>query len=545
MAKHIWTFLLVLALSLFVVRDYFAPGFPGSDDGLWAPVRLGSMYRELFREHQFPVRWSGDLNYGYGYPLFHFSYPGLYYLAALFVPFDFGLANIIKGSFILGTLLATFGIYSLIFQLTKSRLLGLAGVLLYLGSPSLSTNLYLRGSVGEIFAAGLFPWLILLTYQTIRSSQKLYICALAILLGFFITVHNTTALLSLPFLLIFGFATALAQVTHAKSPLFRIHLLFLHLRRFLLALVLGLMLAAFFWLPAIIEVQATKISLNPLTYIHEWFVQPSKTLFYPFFSDAGPDNLDNYHLSIGIIHTSLLIFAIFAIRNWYQRYHYLTLAGIFLAVIFLMPQSLILWQHLPLLKSIDFPWRLLAPISVVLSVALPLAFIGKYSRTFLFSLSLVAFLLAIPWMHKKDTVFLPDSTYATNPATATANNEYLYRTMPNAPQNAPALRYPQELATQILPEIQDSTSKKYQIQLTNAQEVVFAYMYFPGWQAYLDGNKIPILFAPEGQLRVSLPAGSAVLEFKFERTPIRILAEVISVASFSALVLIAYRALKR
>jgi uncharacterized membrane protein YfhO len=117
--------------------------------------------------------------------------------------------------------------------------------------------------------------------------------------------------------------------------------------------------------------------------------------------------------------------------------------------------------------------------------------------------------------------------------------------MPNAPKNAPALRYPQELATQILPEIQDSTSKKYQIQFTNAQEVVFAYMYFPGWQAYLDGNKIPILFAPEGQLRVSLPAGSAVLEFKFERTPIRILAEVISVASFSALVLIAYRALKR
>jgi hypothetical protein len=545
MVKHIWTLLLILALSLFVVRDYLAPGFPGSDDGLWAPVRLGSMYRELFREHQFPVRWSGDLNYGYGYPLFHFSYPGLYYLAALFVPFGFGLANIIKGTFILGTLLATFGIYLLIFQLTKSRLLGLAGVLLYLASPALSTNLYLRGSIGEIFAASLLPWLLLFAYQTISSSQKLYLCALAVLLGFFIISHNTTALLSLPFIFVFGFVTALAQVTHAKSPLFKIHLLFLHLRHFLLALLIGLMLAAFFWLPAITEVQATKISLSPLTYIREWFVQPSKTLFYPFFSDAGPDNLDNYHLSIGVIHTFLLIIAVFAIRNWYQRYHYLTLAGIFLAIMFLMPQSLILWQHLPLLKSIDFPWRLLAPISVVLSVALPLAFTGKYARNFLISFSLIAFLLAIPWMHKKDTVFLPDSTYATNPAIATANNEYLYHAMPNAPQNAPALRYPQELSTQILPEIQGSTLKKYQIQLTNAQEVTFAYMYFPGWQAYLDGNKIPILFTQEGQLRVSLPAGSAVLEFKFERTPIRIFAEITSAIALFTLILIAYRALKR
>lgn len=545
MLKHIWIILLIFALNLFVVRDYLAPGFPGTDDGLWAPVRLGSMYRELFREHQFPVRWSGDLNYGYGYPLFHFSYPGLYYFAAIFVSFDFGLANIIKASFVFGVLLGAFGIYSLLVKITKSRILGFAGFLLYLAAPYLSTNLYLRGSVGEIFATGLLPWLLLLAYLNILHTRQLYLCALALLLGYFITVHNTTALLSLPFLLLFGFVTAFAQVTHAKSPLFKLHLLFLHLRRFLLALFLGLMLAAFFWLPAIVEVQATKISLNPLTCIQEWFVQPPKTLFYPFFSDAGPDNLDNYHLSLGIIHSFLLIFAFIAFRSWYQRYHFLTLLGIFLSVIFLMPQSLILWQHVPLLKNIDFPWRLLAPLSVMLAVALPLAYIGKYSRKFLLLLSLVAFFIATPWMQKKDSVFLPDSSYATNPATATANNEYLYSTMPSAPQSAPALRYPQQLQSQIKPEVVNSTSKKYQIQLEFAQEVIFSYMYFPGWKAYLDGTNIPILFAQEGQLRVSLPAGTSTLEFKFQRTPIRIFAEGVSLAALFALVLIAYRSLKR
>jgi hypothetical protein len=68
--------ILVLAfiVCLPLILPFFKTGFFPTHDGEWAVVRLSDMYREI-KDLQFPARYSGYLNFQYGYPLFNFTYP--------------------------------------------------------------------------------------------------------------------------------------------------------------------------------------------------------------------------------------------------------------------------------------------------------------------------------------------------------------------------------------------------------------------------------------------------------------------------------------
>ena len=73
-------------MSVPLILPYFKSGFFPTHDGEWAVVRLAEMYREI-KDFQFPARFSGYLNFEYGYPLFNFAYPMPYYFGLIFIFF--------------------------------------------------------------------------------------------------------------------------------------------------------------------------------------------------------------------------------------------------------------------------------------------------------------------------------------------------------------------------------------------------------------------------------------------------------------------------
>ncbi|KKS45471.1 MAG: hypothetical protein UV09_C0037G0003 [Candidatus Gottesmanbacteria bacterium GW2011_GWA2_42_18] len=84
MKKIDWLILLfILVASAFTLKDLYKPGFYTSHDGPHQIVRF-YYYDQLLREGQFPPRWVGGLNYGFGYPLFIFSYHLPWVLAEVF-----------------------------------------------------------------------------------------------------------------------------------------------------------------------------------------------------------------------------------------------------------------------------------------------------------------------------------------------------------------------------------------------------------------------------------------------------------------------------
>ncbi|MCJ7792887.1 MAG: hypothetical protein MUP45_02835, partial [Candidatus Marinimicrobia bacterium] len=102
--KKYWGLLLVLLLSLGAIVPLFHPGFfPMHDDT--QVVRVQQMAQAL-RDNQLPVRWVGDLGYGYGYPIFNFYAPLAYYVGAGFNLIGFGALQATKLMFLCGILLS-------------------------------------------------------------------------------------------------------------------------------------------------------------------------------------------------------------------------------------------------------------------------------------------------------------------------------------------------------------------------------------------------------------------------------------------------------
>src|SRR3989338_510683 len=66
-------FLFIILTSIFTLNDLFIPGFYTSHDGPHQVVRA-YYYHQLLWEGQIPPRYVGSLNFGFGYPLFIFSY---------------------------------------------------------------------------------------------------------------------------------------------------------------------------------------------------------------------------------------------------------------------------------------------------------------------------------------------------------------------------------------------------------------------------------------------------------------------------------------
>src|SRR5436305_12330593 len=97
-------------VSLPIIFPLFHSGYFPTHDGEWAVVRLGDMFRTL-RDHQFPARYSGYLNFGYGYPLFNFVYPAPYYVGMIFHLFKIGLVDSIKLLFALSVILSAITMY--------------------------------------------------------------------------------------------------------------------------------------------------------------------------------------------------------------------------------------------------------------------------------------------------------------------------------------------------------------------------------------------------------------------------------------------------
>ncbi|MBI2911208.1 MAG: hypothetical protein HYY05_03635, partial [Chloroflexi bacterium] len=75
------TVLLVLLVSLAAALPLAPAGLPATDDGVNHIFRTWQFHQVLSQGVLYP-RWAPDFVFGYGYPLFNFYAPLIYYLGA-------------------------------------------------------------------------------------------------------------------------------------------------------------------------------------------------------------------------------------------------------------------------------------------------------------------------------------------------------------------------------------------------------------------------------------------------------------------------------
>ena len=553
---------LVCLFGIVAVTPLLKGSLPQTADGIIHLYRLVEL-DNLFRHGVLFSRWAPDLVYGLGLPLFNFYAPLSYYLAEVFHLLGLSLVNALKAAFCLAILGSGATMY-LYVRDVFGDLPAIVAAVAYMYAPYQLYDSFFRGILPEVLVLALFPLVMWSFRRLATQGNRRYIAIGALALAALPLTHTTSTLILLPLLMVYAVALLLIRRETRLTGSMAVAL----------ALVLGLALSAFFTLPAILERQWVQIErglIPPNLDYHHHFLPLAEILSPPQPTDTGRMN-PAVPRSLGLVQTIPAVAAIAGLRKREEsqrRAHILFSALVLIAsVAMMLPQSVALWDRLPPLAYLQFPFRWLGPASFAVAVLAgasvsALSHNGSLSSPrFLVSAVLLTLLVlaALPMLYPGYQHSLPanpslaemmDMERRMGAVGTTATGEYLPVWVEWVPPDSllePMYRAGRPLhrldtstwpeGSTVLEEEYTPTAGRLTVQLTKMLRVFFDIHYFPGWRAYIDGEEVPIE-PTQGQGRISfiVPAGTHIIRLQFEELPLRMAADAIS--AISLLVLLA------
>jgi hypothetical protein len=580
---------LVCLFGISAVTPLLKGSLPQTADGIIHLYRLVEL-DNLLRHGVLFSRWAPDLVYGLGLPLFNFYAPLSYYLAEVLHLLGLSLVYALKAAFCLAILGSGATMY-LYVRDVFGEMPAIVAAVAYIYAPYQLYDSFSRGILPEVLVLALFP-LVMWSFRRLATlGDRRYVVIGALGLAALPLTHTTSTLIFFPLLV--GYVVVLLlfkgerRFTRGTLPAngewrmanggtrVRVWGLGFGIGGVAAALVLGLALSAFFTLPALLERQWIQIErglIPPNLDYHHHFLSLAEVLSLPQPTDTGRMN-PAVPRSLGLAQTIPAIAVIPGLikRGKDQRIHILFFAFVLAAsVIMMLPQSVVLWDRLPSLAYLQFPFRWLGPASFAVAV-LAGASVGALSHSdslasprFLAAAVLLTLfvLAALPMLYPGYQQSLPanpslaemmDMERRMGAVGTTATGEYLpiwVKWVPPESLLEPMYRAGLPLkrldtstwpeGSIVLEEEYTPTSGQITVQLTKMLRVFFDIHYFPGWRAYIDGKEVPIE-PTQGQGRISLvvPAGEHAVRLQFEELPPRVSADAISVISLLLLLAMA------
>lgn len=526
----------ILSLLLLILPSllpFFSSKFFYTQDYIFI-ARLNQMTTAL-SDGQFPVRWAPDLRFGE--PLFNFYAPLPYYLGGLLGLLGLDFILIAKILFILSTMLSALTIYIFCKKMFNNEKASLLAAVFYTYAPYRAVDIYVRGALSECFAFVFFP---LIFYCSLLISEDLTLKRISLLAlslsGLFLT-HNVTALMFLPFLAIWWVYLILKKKDWKLTfP-------------FALSSVLGIGLSAFFLLPAFFErdfIQTKYLTVGYFNFrAHFVAIGQFFSTFWGYGSSLwGLD--DGLSFQIGLVHWAILILALivgFIYRKNIKLLGLLVfLGGSFLLSIFLQHnKSAFIWEALPIMSFIQFPWRFLA-ISVFL-VSITGALVGVYLAGRL----RILYLILISAVLVANISYFRPKEYADNNFFDKFLNKEIMRQgrdltkdyLPIWVQNTDIEYFskPQTIEGEIevLAYQKKSTSSFGKINVKSDKALIeFPISYFPGWEVKVNGSINPqAALSDSGLIRVQLSKGIYNIVAEFKDTQIRTIGNSLTLFTFA------------
>lgn len=520
--KRILPFILLVAIALVYTQPFFKPGFFETDDGQWAVIRLAEMQREI-KDGQIPPRWSEFLNHGFGYPLFSFTYPFPFYMGLLPRLLHFSLVDSIKIIFVASVILSAIFMY-LLGREIGGQLGGFFAAVFYTVAPFRLVDLYIRGSIGESVSLALFPMLFYFSLKYILKPTYLNFSLTSFVLAILILSHNISSLIFFPFWLLFLYVVVSSYFEDVW---------YYSWRHFLPIIIVGLGLSAYFFIPAIFEKKYIYLAQIKLADLSENFVKYSDYLSSVWRNDKPSFQLGWAHILSFILGIIGLVLSNKLTHKKYLYYAIYFISSITVLIFFTQSFSMFLWQFPPL-KWFDFPWRLLTPLAFFLALSSVFLTVHKGTKIIGVILVIATVVLSYRFVSPRQYVTYDDMYYATNDATTTSMDELT----PIWTVQKPTDRYQDKVEIdagqgQINNVIYFSNRIKFLVSSTGTSVVKVNTLYFPGWEFYIDNKKVPLDYQrPDGLIRFVVSEGMHTVEGRFVNTPIRVIANIISIISF-------------
>ncbi len=642
--------LLALSLSLIACLPLLMGGGPintrGGGDSPFLLVRLHQLVSNL-SAGVFPARWMPDAAYGLGYPFFNFYASLPYYIAALFKFWGFGFIWAIKLTQLLGFVAAAASMYLLAKRLFHREASVILAALAYTYAPYHLVNVYVRGDALSEFYAFIFYPLILWALLRLRDSllndqflpritriSPIYssvgnITLVALAYGGLILTHNVSALIFTAFIGLWLIACSLSstsnrrtagslgfrRVTVSESPtrwgcgaanpnklgtparyscqFSKTRTAISYMLYAISGLGLGLAISAWFWLPALLEGKYAQLEHQTTGYLNYSnhfrgldLVQPS--LLFDYAIEAGQTPF-----AMGLAQAVLALLGTIVIVGWWikrrrpEAQSAFLIAGLALATFLITPLSRPLWDNVPLLPFVQFPWRFLSVQAFFASLVIgylgtcrgvgvpnllgvrgnkPEQGFDRLNPTVRDSNALTCWLacvagtvLLVTAMLGLKPEYLPigeaDITverlmlyeYFTANVGTTIRHEYLpcwvvprpytSEVLLRSGEKPPPLAMGGEVKTAELL-WRKPAAEGWVLDVTSPQaSLAFHTYYFPGWRAYVDGQAREVRPVENlGYIGLDLDQGEHQVVLRLERTPLRALAEGLSLVAVVAVI---------
>ncbi len=582
---------LVGLLVLLAVSPLFPSGLPSIAD---APIHLFRTMEMVscWRDGVYYPRWAPNFAFGYGYPLFNFAPPLPYFIAGVLHIAGFSLEMSIKLLAMLCLVAYGLGMY-----LFARNVLGPRGALVasaaYIYTPFRFREILLYGgNYPQILAIGLFPWVLWAFERILADGRRRYVAAGALCYGALILSHNFHALVFTPLLVLYIFVLTLVNAVRSHLPGSKEFFRALGRPWPVVALVLGLAITAFFWAPALYDLQYTAAQADYYLARSDFrlrLLSLKDLLALPLPLDKRADNpyvpfsLGSAVLVLALLGVVYLLFLLLrsrlaakwsVVRPWGEAWETLHLTFFLLVLLvmclMMLRSAALLWERLPFLPYAEFPWRLLgiANLSTAFLAGGSLRLwerIGNARhRRFpvieaALAMSLLALIsaVAVYFYPQRDflhwgTPTLKDYTQYeidTQNLGTTGLAEYLPRWVKEIPKSSPMVDLIRDgkpagkldlsglpPGFQVTPLAHSAISDRFSFIAPTSFRAQFYTFYFPGWRAYLDGKLIPLdITSPLGLIAVDIPAGEHELLLHFGETPFRLAMDTLSVVALVGL----------
>jgi len=511
-------------------------------------------------------RWVDMLGFGYGYPLFNFYPPLIYYVSSIFYFLGFSLISSIKLMIISGFLLSATGAYLLIKKM-MGRLPAILGSTVYTYFLYHSITVYVRGALAEFFTLAVLPFVFLGLYKLSQKINWLNSIFLAVSFALLILTHPLIAFPSIIFIGLFFIFLFIKNDDKLKLSLFSIA-----------GGILSLGLSAFFWLPSMIERKFTfvdNILTKELANYQDHYVFLSQLWYSPWGYGGSTKGLnDGMTFQLGKVPILLIVLSlIFGILYLLKRKridgilktYLFILFSLFVSLFMMTEYSSFIWNGISFLWYIQFPWRFLIFVDLFIAIisAYFIYFFKELTETFIkkYSDLLVGLVVAgavATMVVKYYPYFKPQKFISTNDSKRTNFKEIAWRISSTSYEFVPnsVKTTKTSLGTTTLAINESELMKEpAMIKTGDAKLTVIKNLFeikefgvaavipsvfqlntynFPGWQAKLDGKEVKIDDSNDLKLiNVQVPEGDHVISFKFKNTLVRTLSNYISAVSLA------------
>jgi len=538
-------FLIGLFLSTFILWPIARPGFYVHHDDVQV-IRLYEMDK-CIKDLQIPCRWVPDLGGEYGYPLFNYYAPLPYYFGEVF--------NLISGNLLFSVkmMLIASLIGSYIFMYLLAREFwgekgGVLSALFYVYVPYHAADLYVRGAMGELWALMFFPLIFWTSFRLFKkiSFKRLVLAGLSFSL--LVVSHNLSALIFTPILILYVFLLYIKR----RNKKFLQYALF--------ALIIGLLLSSFYWIPALAEKKYVHVDTTTMGYFSytEHFKGLRKLLgrswdWGPSIREIPGGEKDANWYQIGWVHIALWLVSLLVSlvlfrekkKRWLSYLLWFIGIGVVFSIFMVNPRSLFVWKLIPPLKFLQFPWRFLMFIAFFVSLSAGSIFLLVKKKISIFAWVFLMILVVsynFSYFKPREFVNITSENYLKGDNWDEQIKRSIFDYLPIYAEMPPA-----ELATRNysiisgdvkIENFSEGTNWfKFDALARSSSTVQISQYYFPGWKIYINNDQANIDYSNDlGLITVNLPAGQSVLKARLTNTPIRTISNLLTVISIAFLV---------